>query len=169
MSGDKEALMMTFAFETIMGQVTQVRPFSRIAPYIDQMLETWGSDPAAMADFATTAQNVVSTLHEAYQMIDMTILQDRPTVGLLLERDVLNALRAHIHLTVHSKASALLGSMEEHSGVDEEMLDGFRETLERATSMANDDALTTITGRTYYKAAVEELANKLNVPLTTEG
>lgn len=165
----KDELLMTFAFESIVAEVAPVRTFSRLASYIDEIQETWGTSIEDAQDLIETASRVRDALYEAFQMVDMALTNSGPTVGLLLERDVLNALNAQLHIMVHAKGGAMLQHYTAH---DEEVLVAladFAHALEAIDELAPQIRIDTVSGRGYYREPILGLAKKMNVTLKEEG
>lgn len=165
----KDELLMTFAFESIMAEVAPVRTFSRLASYIDEIQETWGVGIDETQDLIETASRVREALYEAYQMIDMTLTGNGPTVGLLLERDVLNALNAQLHIMVHAKGEAMLQHCAPNDEEDLLAMAGFEHALEAIDELAPQLRIDAVSGRDYYREPVLGLAKKMNVTLKEEG
>lgn len=165
----KDELLLTFAFESIMAEVAPVRTFSRLASYIDEIQETWGPSVEDAQDLIETANRVRGSLYEAFQMVDMTLADGGPTVGLLLERDVLNALNAQLHIMVQAKGEAML----QHYVTDDEeglvALADFAHALEAIDELAPQLRIDTVSGRDYYREPILGLAKKMNVTLKEEG
>lgn len=164
----KDELLLTFSFESIMAEVAPVRTFSRLASYIDEIQETWGPSVEETQDLIETASRVRDILYEAFQMVDMTLADSGPTVGLLLERDVLNALNAQVHIMVRAKGEATL---QHHTPTTEEGLiamAGFAHALEEVDELAPQLRIDTVSGRGYYRDPLLGLAKKMNVTLKEE-
>ena len=165
----KDELLLTFAFESIMAEVAPVRTFSRLASYIDEIQETWGASIEDAQDLIETVTRVRESLYEAYQMIDMTLTDSGPTVGLLLERDVINALNAQLHIMVQAKGGAMLQHYAAH---DEDVLVAladFAHALEAIDELAPQLRIDAVSGRGYYREPILGLAKKMNVTLKEEG
>lgn len=165
----KDELLMTFAFESIMSEVAPVRTFSRLASYIDEIQETWGASIEDARDLIETAGRVREALYEAYQMIDMTLTDRGPTVGLLLERDVLNALNAQLHIMVQAKGEATLQRYIAHDEEALVALADFAHALEAVDELAPQLRIDAVSGRDYYREPILGLAKKMNVTLKEEG
>lgn len=164
----KDELLLTFSFESIMAEVSPVRTFSRLASYIDEIQETWGAGLSDVQDLIETASRVRADLYEAFQMVDMTLLDNGPTVGLLLERDILNALNAQVHIMVRAKGEALLNHYASDSEEGLMAMAGFAHALEEIDALAPQLRIDAVGGRDYYREPLLGLAKKMNVKLKEE-
>ena len=165
----KDELLLTFSFESVMAEVAPVRTFSRMASYIDEIQETWGASIEDAQDLIETATRVRESLYEAYQMIDMTLTDSGPTVDLLLERDVLNALNAQLHILVQAKGGATLQHYTAHDEEGLALLADFAHALEAIDELAPQLRIDAVSGRDYYREPILDLAKKMNVTLKEEG
>lgn len=168
MSADKEQLLLTFAFETIMAEVTQTKTFSRVAPYIDQVKATWGNSSEDAFDLVTTATGVQRVLYEAWVMVDAMVTQSGPTVELFLERDLINALNGQLNIVVHAKLDVVLTGLLSRGEDDPETLEALARSIEEIPVSVASMCISTVSDRPYYRPVLVDLARKMNVTLKKE-
>lgn len=163
MNNDRKTILATFCFESITATITQTKVHSRVGPHVDRVLETWGNDPEALSDMIEAAEQVRSMLHDAFQMVEMIIDDQGPSVEMLLERDVLNAINAQLTSTVLAKLGVVMGEME--PGPDVEVLGRMGDELAASRHMASIES---VAGKDYYVPVIKALAGKLGIELEEE-
>lgn len=157
-TADKERLLKTFVFETLMAQITRTKAFTRIGPYADKVSEVWGNTVADMEDMTAVAHRVQTTLMESFHMVDMT-LSSGPTVDLLLERDLLNAAAAQVFSLVAAKGMVVHSCYEQNETLDDLTGELARQSTEWSL------ALWIVADAAYYREPLIGLARKMNISL----